>query len=333
MPNRPLTGHTLPAQGRSCRRSSPTFEVCPVPAVPTRPAALNLPDARPIGSVVVKAVRRFTVRAGLPEALAELGTLATNLRWTWHPPTQELFAAIDPATWDRIGNPLRLLAEVPAHRLEQLATDPEFLDRVNELSEDLRRYLTDDRLVPAPPGRARRPRARGQRPRRPDAGLDRVLLHGVRRHRGAAQLLRRARRARRRPPEGGLRPRRAADRRRPAVPVGLLPPVAVAGRLAGRALPGASTRAGCRSTRSWSPRARRSWCTWRCPAAGCCAPGSGRRRSAGCPCCCSTPTWTATTTTCAGSPTGSTAATRTTASARRSWPASAACARCGRTAS
>ena len=93
----------------------------------------------------MKAVRRFTVRAGLPEPLAELGTLATNLRWTWHPPTQELFAAIDQATWDRLGDPLRLLAEVPANRLEQLATDEGFLARTNALSADLREYLTGDR--------------------------------------------------------------------------------------------------------------------------------------------------------------------------------------------
>ncbi len=98
-----------------------------------------------IGSSVVKAVRRFTVRAGLPDALTELGTLATNLRWTWHPPTQDLFAAIDQATWDRLGNPLLLLAEVPANRLEQLATDQEFLARTAELSDDLRRYLTGER--------------------------------------------------------------------------------------------------------------------------------------------------------------------------------------------
>ncbi|GAB3441367.1 alpha-glucan family phosphorylase [Actinophytocola sediminis] len=93
----------------------------------------------------MKAVRRFTVRAGLPEPLAELGTLATNLRWTWHPPTQELFAAIDRATWDRLGDPLRLLAEVPANRLEHLATDEEFLARANALSADLREYLTGQR--------------------------------------------------------------------------------------------------------------------------------------------------------------------------------------------
>ncbi len=69
----------------------------------------------------MKAVRRFTVRAGLPEPLSALGTLATNLRWTWHPATQDLFSAIDAEAWERLGNPLRLLAEIPAERLETLA--------------------------------------------------------------------------------------------------------------------------------------------------------------------------------------------------------------------
>jgi len=93
----------------------------------------------------VKAVRRFTVRAGLPQSLAELETLATNLRWTWHPPTHDLFATIDRSIWDRLGDPLRLLAEVPASRLEQLATDQGFLGRLGELSDDLRRYLSEPR--------------------------------------------------------------------------------------------------------------------------------------------------------------------------------------------
>jgi starch phosphorylase len=93
----------------------------------------------------VKAVRRFTVRAGLPEALAELETLATNLRWTWHPRTQDLFAAIDAGIWERLGDPLRLLAEVPASRLEELAGDDGFRSRLAELSGDLRAYLSEPR--------------------------------------------------------------------------------------------------------------------------------------------------------------------------------------------
>jgi starch phosphorylase len=93
----------------------------------------------------VRAVRRFTVRAGLPEPLIELGTLATNLRWTWHSATQDLFAAIDPDTWERVGDPLRLLAEIPAERLDGLATDAAFLARTGAVSDDLRRYLSAPR--------------------------------------------------------------------------------------------------------------------------------------------------------------------------------------------
>ncbi|GLZ43402.1 alpha-glucan family phosphorylase [Actinokineospora sp. NBRC 105648] len=94
----------------------------------------------------MKAVRRFTVRAGLPEPLADLGVLATNLRWTWHPPTQDLFAAVDREIWERVGgDPLHLLAQVPAERLEQLSNDRDFLSRVAEVADDLRRYLGEPR--------------------------------------------------------------------------------------------------------------------------------------------------------------------------------------------
>ncbi len=82
----------------------------------------------------------------MPETLADLGTLATNLRWTWHPPTQDLFAAVDPDIWERVGgDPMHLLARVPAERLDRLAGDPEFLDRVRAVSDDLRAYLDEPR--------------------------------------------------------------------------------------------------------------------------------------------------------------------------------------------
>ncbi|GAA2778864.1 alpha-glucan family phosphorylase [Saccharopolyspora taberi] len=91
----------------------------------------------------MRAVHRFTVRAHLPEALSALGTLATNLRWTWHPPTQDLFASVDPEVWAAVGgDPLRLLAEVPAGRLSRLAKDEDFLARTRAVDDDLRRYLT-----------------------------------------------------------------------------------------------------------------------------------------------------------------------------------------------
>jgi starch phosphorylase len=93
---------------------------------------------------MVRALRRFTVRPGLPAPLAELHTLAMNLRWTWHPATQDLFEAIHPETWRAVdADPLRLLAEVPAATLDRLAVDQDFLARIDAAAGDLRRYLTE----------------------------------------------------------------------------------------------------------------------------------------------------------------------------------------------
>nr|WP_206036754.1 alpha-glucan family phosphorylase [Rhodococcus sp. BL-253-APC-6A1W] len=94
----------------------------------------------------VKALRRFTVRAHLPERLAALGTLTSNLRWSWHPETQDLFAAVDPELWERCGSdPVRLLGEVPPERLDALAENQEFLSRLDAAAADLDHYLARPR--------------------------------------------------------------------------------------------------------------------------------------------------------------------------------------------
>ena len=68
----------------------------------------------------VKALRRFTVRAHLPERLAALEKLSVNLRWSWHPATQELFSSMDPALWSALRDPLRLLGDIGPCRLEHV---------------------------------------------------------------------------------------------------------------------------------------------------------------------------------------------------------------------
>jgi glycogen phosphorylase len=89
---------------------------------------------------------RFTVLPTVPEPLAPLRVLAHNLRWSWHPPTQELFRSIDPDGWEASGhNPLRMLNETDARVLEQAAADPDFLSRQRGVLEDLERYLTEPR--------------------------------------------------------------------------------------------------------------------------------------------------------------------------------------------
>ncbi|SED26868.1 starch phosphorylase [Rhodococcus pyridinivorans] len=94
----------------------------------------------------VKALRRFTVRAHLPERLAALGALTANLRWSWHPQTQDLFESVDPDLWRRCSNdPVRLLGEVPPARLDALAEDGDFLARLDAAAADLEHYLTRPR--------------------------------------------------------------------------------------------------------------------------------------------------------------------------------------------
>ncbi|MGH3866600.1 MAG: alpha-glucan family phosphorylase [Pseudonocardiaceae bacterium] len=94
----------------------------------------------------MRALRRFTVRAQLPGPLAPLEMLATNLRWTWHPPTQDLFASLDEGTWAAVnGDPVRLLGEIPTQRLTALAAEETVVARTRALAQDLRHYLDEPR--------------------------------------------------------------------------------------------------------------------------------------------------------------------------------------------
>ena len=80
----------------------------------------------------VRAIRRFTVRPVLPEPLGALGELAGNLRWSWHPPTQDLFASIDAELWDARSGATRCACSAPSgrERLDELADDGDFLARL-----------------------------------------------------------------------------------------------------------------------------------------------------------------------------------------------------------
>ncbi|MBU9766092.1 glycosyltransferase family 1 protein [Mycobacterium sp. TNTM28] len=91
----------------------------------------------------MKALRRFTVRAHLPERLAALERLSVNLRWSWHKPTQDLFAVVDPELWQQTaGDPVALLGAVSPQRLDELAADESFLGSLDALAADLDSYLT-----------------------------------------------------------------------------------------------------------------------------------------------------------------------------------------------
>src|ERR1700749_1269303 len=102
--------------------------------------------ANQLGSLFVKAIRRFPVRTVLSEPLAPLRELMLNLRWSWHPETVELFASIDPAAWAASGgDPIAMLSSLRPEKLAALAADQGFLDRLNAAARDLDAYLTGPR--------------------------------------------------------------------------------------------------------------------------------------------------------------------------------------------
>jgi starch phosphorylase len=94
----------------------------------------------------VRAIRRFTVRPVLPPALAPVLELVTNLRWSWHPETQDVFAAMDADAWEESGHdPVKLLGALPTSRLAELAEDQQFIELLGRASADLNAYLSGDR--------------------------------------------------------------------------------------------------------------------------------------------------------------------------------------------
>jgi starch phosphorylase len=69
-----------------------------------------------------------------------------NLRWSWHPETRDLFETLDPALWQSCGgDPVKVLGEVSAERLAQLAKDRRFLRRLQDAVDDLEEYLATPR--------------------------------------------------------------------------------------------------------------------------------------------------------------------------------------------
>ncbi len=98
----------------------------------------------------MKAIRRFTVRTVIPEALSALDELSTNLRWSWHEPTRQLFRTIDADSWESFAHdPIAMLGAVEPDRLTALASDTAFVARANELLADLHAYLTEPRWYQA----------------------------------------------------------------------------------------------------------------------------------------------------------------------------------------
>ena len=86
-------------------------------------------------------IRRFQVAPVIPDALKPLADLARNLWWSWHSDAIDLFIRMDRELWQKTRhNPVQMLALIPQHRIDELASDQSFLDAMRATCDRLGRH-------------------------------------------------------------------------------------------------------------------------------------------------------------------------------------------------
>ena len=68
----------------------------------------------------------------LPEPLEGLATLALDLRWSWNHGADALWRQVAPKLWEATANPWLILVTVSDQRLEKLAADSAFLEKLQQ---------------------------------------------------------------------------------------------------------------------------------------------------------------------------------------------------------
>lgn len=88
-------------------------------------------------------IQTITITPNLPPTLAPLLEIAKNLWWTWNIDAIYLFQDMDRELWNRTGhNPIAMLGMIEQAKIEELARDDFFLTRMQEVYQELQRYLS-----------------------------------------------------------------------------------------------------------------------------------------------------------------------------------------------
>lgn len=86
--------------------------------------------------------KRLIINHRLPEKLKALDELSKNLWWSWNPEAIDLFESIDKEAWFRLReNPIEFLESIPLNRLNTLANDQSFVDRLHRVYDMYREYM------------------------------------------------------------------------------------------------------------------------------------------------------------------------------------------------
>jgi starch phosphorylase len=78
----------------------------------------------------------------LPPALTPVARLALNLRWVWSHGADRVWETLNAEVWLQTRNPVLVVQNTPRSRLEELAHDPEFVERVRRLDRLEAEYLS-----------------------------------------------------------------------------------------------------------------------------------------------------------------------------------------------
>ena len=85
----------------------------------------------------------------LPPTLVPLREVSWNYWWSWAPDGAEVFRDLDPNLWQQCEqNPRLLLTQISDLRLAQVAADPSFADRVQQLYRRFTEYMGDPKPWP-----------------------------------------------------------------------------------------------------------------------------------------------------------------------------------------
>lgn len=91
---------------------------------------------RPVATVHVVPV--------LPKPIERLSDLAYNLRWSWDQATIDLFRRLDGDLWEETyHNPVLMLGRIAQDRLNQVVSDPAFMNTYHKVVEDHDAYMND----------------------------------------------------------------------------------------------------------------------------------------------------------------------------------------------
>jgi len=76
----------------------------------------------------------------LPPVLAPIGRLALNLRWVWNHASDRVWETLNAEVWHQTRNPILVLQNTPRSRLDELAHDAGFVERVRRLDRSEAEY-------------------------------------------------------------------------------------------------------------------------------------------------------------------------------------------------